>query len=246
MNAAIGPHGVAPCQAGLPARRGRWSARLLLPMGLALALAPGLVRAQIYAGSDAASGAVVLSNFRSDDAAVLVDGTMPPAEPAPPPASPPVAPGVATPAAASPSPALRLLVDAVATRNRLSPALVHAVILAESRYDPRAISAKGAVGLMQLMPATGRRFGARDLFSAEQNLAAGSGYLRWLMDLFDGHLDLVLAAYNAGEQAVIKAGCRVPAYPETQAYVRRILDRLGRQGEAPRWPAGRGGDTGCA
>ena len=124
--------------------------------------------------------------------------------------------------------------DRAANRHKLSPALLNAVIRAESAYDPLAVSPKGAIGLMQLLPATGQRFGARDLFSPEQNVDAGASYLRWLMALFDDHLDLVLAAYNAGEKAVIDAGCRVPAYPETQAYVKRILDDLERRGEGPR------------
>ena len=174
-------------------------------------LAPGAARCQIYSGSEASTGAVVLSNFRSEETATIVDGTTPPVEPAAPQAAPPAASApdrIET--SVRPSAEVRTLVDTAAARNKLSPALIHAVILAESHYDPRAVSAKGAIGLMQLMPATGKRFGARDLFSAEQNIAAGASYLRWLMALFDGHLDLVLAAYNAGEQAVINAGCRVP------------------------------------
>jgi lysozyme len=141
---------------------------------------------------------------------------------------------------------LRSLVDAAAARQNLPSSLVHAVILAESRYDARAVSAKGAIGLMQVMPPTGRRFGASDLYSAEQNVAAGTGYLQSLMARFGGRLDLVLAAYNAGEQAVIRAGCRVPAYPETRAYVKGILERLDRQSEAAWRPGTLTGSGGCA
>ena len=203
---------------------------------------PGAAHGQIYAGIESDTGAVVLSNFRSDGAASVVEGTTPTAEPAAIAASPA---GASKPASALasivPSVQMRALVDSAASRNKLSPALIHAVITAESRYDPRAVSAKGAIGLMQLMPTTGKRFGARDLYSAEQNVAAGASYLRWLMALFDGHLDLVLAAYNAGEQAVIDAGCRVPAYPETQVYVKKILDHLDAQ-SVPSWrPATAGG-----
>lgn len=191
-------------------------------------LVPGAARCQIYAGEEAATGAVVLSNFRSDGAATVVEGTTPPVD-APAPGPPPVVTLPARPAARIvPSARLRELVDSAASRNNLSPALVHAVITAESRYDPRAVSNKGAIGLMQLLPATGKRFGASDLYSAEQNVAAGTGYLRWLMTLFGGRLELVLAAYNAGEKAVIDAGCRVPPYPETQAYVRKIFEDLKR------------------
>jgi soluble lytic murein transglycosylase-like protein len=209
-------------------------------------LAPGVARCQIYAGTESATGAVVLSNFRSDEATRIVEGTTLPVEPgAIPPLAP--APGVPAKAAASvvPSAQMRTLVDSVASRNKLSPALIHAVITAESRYDPRAVSHKGAIGLMQLLPATGKRFGAQDLFSAEQNVAAGAGYLRWLMAMFDGNLELVLAAYNAGEQAVINAGCRVPPYPETQAYVKRILASLQGPHAAAARPARMEG-AGCA
>lgn len=208
-------------------------------IAVGLMLAAATAQAQIYAGSESVTGAVVLSNFRGAEATALVDGTTPPepaAKPAPPPASsvPRVErPGAQAPAK-GPSAELRGVVDRVASRHKLPATLLNAVIRAESAYDPRAVSPKGAIGLMQLLPATGLRFGARDLFSVEQNVDAGAGYLRWLMGLFDDRLDLVLAAYNAGEKAVVDAGCRVPAFPETQAYVKRILDDLERRGEAPR------------
>ena len=195
-------------------------------------------RAQIYVGDEPTTGAVVLSNFRSDDASALMEGTVAPAQAAPAGQSPaqpaPHAPRPPTATVARPPAELRGAVDRAASRHKLSPALIHAVIRAESAYDPRAVSPKGAIGLMQLLPATGQRFGARDLYSVEQNVDAGAGYLGWLMAMFDNHLDLVLAAYNAGEGAVIDAGCRIPAYPETQAYVKRILDDLRRRGEGPR------------
>jgi soluble lytic murein transglycosylase-like protein len=218
--------------------------------GIAIALAlcllaPGSARCQIYTGSESASGAVVLSNFRTRETATVVDGTTPPVASAPASAARPGATAGKAIAGHRPSAELRTLIDEVASRNKLSPALLHAVITAESRYDPRAVSSKGAIGLMQLLPATGKRFGARDLFSAEQNVAAGAGYLGWLMALFDGNLELVLAAYNAGEQAVIKAGCRVPPYPETRAYVKRILESLQGPHAAAVRP-GRPGGAGCA
>jgi len=104
----------------------------------------------------------------------------------------------------------------------LDPNLVHAVIRAESAYRPSAISPKGAVGLMQVMPATGRRFGVEDLESPESNLRAGTAYLRHLLDRFN-NVPLALAAYNAGEGAVIRYGHQIPPYTETQGYVRGIL-----------------------
>lgn len=209
----------------------------LAQRGLAawLLLAAAAANAQIYAGSEASTGAVVLSNFRSQETALLVDGTSLPEPAAPPRPLPAASAPRASPAkTALPSAEIRTLVDRAASRHRLSPALLDAVILAESHYDARAVSPKGAIGLMQLLPTTGQRFGAQDLFSVEQNVEAGAGYLRWLMAMFDNHLDLVLAAYNAGERAVVEAGCRIPAYPETQAYVKRILDDLKRRGEGPR------------
>lgn len=119
----------------------------------------------------------------------------------------------------------RLIAD-VAAQVQISPQLLHAVIAAESSYNARARSARGAIGLMQLMPATAARFGARDPYVAEQNVLAGASYLKWLMEQFAGDLELVLAAYNAGENAVLKAGRRIPPYPETQAYVPRVLSYL--------------------
>jgi soluble lytic murein transglycosylase-like protein len=79
---------------------------------------------------------------------------------------------------------------------------------------------------MQLLPATAQRFGASDPYVARQNVMAGASYLKWLMGLFQNDLELVLAAYNAGEQAVLKAGSRIPPYPETMAYVPRVMAYL--------------------
>jgi soluble lytic murein transglycosylase-like protein len=103
-------------------------------------------------------------------------------------------------------------------------ALVHAVIFAESSYDPDAISPAGATGLMQLMPATAEQYGVRDLFDPAQNVSGGVRLLRDLLDRFDGNLELALAAYNAGAGAVIRAGHRVPPRPETVAYVPKVID----------------------
>ncbi|HEU4428605.1 MAG TPA: lytic transglycosylase domain-containing protein [Myxococcota bacterium] len=101
------------------------------------------------------------------------------------------------------------------------PALVKAVIHAESAFDPRAVSHKGAKGLMQLMPATARSLGVSDPFAAEQNIAGGTRYLRELRERF-GSWTFALAAYNAGPDAVTKFG-GIPPYRETQKYVRRVL-----------------------
>ena len=106
----------------------------------------------------------------------------------------------------------------------LDPALVLEVVRAESNFNPRAKSHKGALGLMQLIPATARRFNVKDPFEPVQNLRGGMAYLRWLLEHFNGDLQLTLAGYNAGEGAVARHG-GVPPYAETRAYVRRILTR---------------------
>lgn len=108
----------------------------------------------------------------------------------------------------------------------LDPALVLEVVRAESNFNPRARSHKGAQGLMQLIPATARRFGVKDPYEPVQNLKGGMAYLRWLLQRFDGNLELTLAGYNAGENAVERHG-GVPPYAETRAYVERILRRYG-------------------
>jgi len=105
--------------------------------------------------------------------------------------------------------------------------LVQAVIATESNFNPWAVSAKGARGLMQLMPSTARRFGVNNIHDPEQNILGGVQYLRYLLDLFGGDLVLALAAYNAGEGVVQSVG-RVPNYRETRDYVDRVLARYGR------------------
>ena len=129
------------------------------------------------------------------------------------------------------------LIYAAARRHKVNPELVAAVIRAESAFNPRAISGKGARGLMQLMPATAKRYGVRssELFRPERNIEAGVRYLAFLIDRFAGDLPKVLAGYNAGEGSVIRFG-GVPPYRETQGYVRRILGYLGI--EAPADPGG--------
>ncbi|WP_456280437.1 lytic transglycosylase domain-containing protein [Cupriavidus sp. JZ107] len=119
------------------------------------------------------------------------------------------------------------LIDEVARRHDVAPHLVRAVIKVESNFQPNARSPKGAVGLMQVMPATGRRFGAADLRDPRSNLSAGTQYLRWLLNRFDEDLTLALAAYNAGEGAVEKYGRRIPPFAETQGYVSKVLAHLG-------------------
>jgi soluble lytic murein transglycosylase-like protein len=109
----------------------------------------------------------------------------------------------------------------LAPRYGLDPELVLAVIRAESNFDPRAHSPKDARGLMQLLPATARRFGVVDVWDPLANVQGGMAYLRWLIDHFDGDLRLALAGYNAGERAVRRHG-GIPPYAETRAYVKRV------------------------
>ncbi|HEX8749137.1 MAG TPA: transglycosylase SLT domain-containing protein [Pyrinomonadaceae bacterium] len=111
----------------------------------------------------------------------------------------------------------------------VDPYLIFCVMEQESRFNPRALSPKGAQGLMQLMPGTAARFGVRNSFDPQQNIMGGTRYLKQLLEQFGGRVDLVLASYNAGEGAVMKYGGNVPPYRETRDYVRRIGARYGQQ-----------------
>ncbi len=120
------------------------------------------------------------------------------------------------------------LIFETARRHRVSPRLVAAMVRAESAFDPAAVSHKGAVGLLQLMPATARRFGltSSERYRPKRNLEAGVRYLRWLLDRYEGELPLALAGYNAGEANVARYG-GVPPFRETRDYIRRIYGFLG-------------------
>jgi soluble lytic murein transglycosylase-like protein len=120
------------------------------------------------------------------------------------------------------------LIDDVAKQLHLHPGLLHAVVMVESAYDPKAISKKGARGLMQLMPATANRYGVIDSYDPKQNLQGGAQYLKDLLKLFEFDIKLALAAYNAGENAVSKYGNTIPPYAETQNYVTKVLNEFER------------------
>jgi hypothetical protein len=115
------------------------------------------------------------------------------------------------------------LIEQTALRHQVDAKLVHAVIQTESAYNSTAISPAGAVGLMQLMPATARRFGVMDRNNPDQNVEGGIRYLKHLITLFNSNLDLAIAAYNAGENAVLKYNNSIPPYLETQNYVKQVL-----------------------
>jgi len=127
-------------------------------------------------------------------------------------------------ASLAPGEALHSLVEETAKNHDVSPLLVDSVIQVESNYNPYAVSPKGAQGLMQLMPATARRFGVTEPFDAKQNIEAGVKYLKFLQDTFKDDR-LAIAAYNAGEGAVGKYG-DVPPYRETQEYVQKVGVKL--------------------
>lgn len=115
------------------------------------------------------------------------------------------------------------LIQTAASIHAIDPSLLHAVILAESGYNPGALSRKGAVGLMQLMPETARRYGVSDPYDPMQNIHGGAHYLSDLLQMFNQDLNLVLAAYNAGENAVIRHRNRIPPYRETELYVPKVM-----------------------
>jgi soluble lytic murein transglycosylase-like protein len=119
-------------------------------------------------------------------------------------------------------------IQAAATETNVDAALIRAVISVESGYNPSARSNKGALGLMQLMPQTAERYGVKDRLDPEQNIKGGARYLRDLKAMFGNDLQLVLAAYNAGEEAVIKYGRRIPPYRETVDYVPKVLGHYTR------------------
>lgn len=115
------------------------------------------------------------------------------------------------------------IIQRIADKHRMDSKLIHAVIHAESAYNPRAVSPMGAVGMMQLMPDTARRYGVLDRYDVEQNIEAGTRYLKDLLAMFGDDLKLAVAGFNAGEGAVLRYNRSVPPYPETQHYVQQVL-----------------------
>jgi soluble lytic murein transglycosylase-like protein len=186
---------------------------------LLCALTPAVAHAQLYSWTDA-SGRLIISDQPKVPSAktYLVFGS--------------AATGSfrATKPASAKAAVYDDLIVEHANAHALSPDFVRAVIQAESAFNPRARSDKGAMGLMQLMPATAARYGVytrADLLDPRVNVDIGVRHLRALHDRYDGRMDLILAAYNAGEGAVERFGQRVPPFPETEEYVRRITTLVG-------------------
>ena len=186
----------------------------LLPLGCGLCL-PAWAQIYSYTADD---GSVSLSNVPTDARYTLLVAT-------PEQAAAAKAPTAARKGRLNPAKAgFDQAVDEVSRVYGLESALLHAVISVESRYNPKAVSRKGAVGLMQLMPKTAKRYGVADAFDPLQNLDGGARYLRDLLGMFNNNISLALAAYNAGENAVVKHGNRIPPYRETLRYVPLVLD----------------------
>lgn len=188
--------------------------RLAIAAAFAIGLIGGPARADIYAFTDA-DGVPHFSNVPIDSRYTLLIET--PADPASP---------------AAPAGDQRLLarsgeydsiIEHAAQKHAVEPSLLRAVIAVESGFDSRAVSPKGAMGLMQLMPQTAKRYGAANAFDPAQNVNAGAKYLGDLIKRYGRDLELVLAAYNAGEDAVERSGRRIPAFKETALYVPKVL-----------------------
>src|SRR5499426_2902392 len=129
--------------------------------------------------------------------------------------------------ASEPQARIHALIDSIASNHGVDPALVKAIVKTESNFDRWAVSSKGALGLMQLIPDTGARFGVRDFFDPSQNIEGGVRYIKFLLAKFKGNVDLSLAAYNAGENLVERLG-RIPSIPETRDYVRKVRLNYGK------------------
>jgi len=139
-------------------------------------------------------------------------------------------------ASAVPPAELDRLVQQAATAKQVDPKLVHSIIQVESGYNPNAVSNKGAMGLMQLIPGTAKRFGVENPFDPGQNIHGGVSYLKYLLNMFKGDVTLSLAAYNAGENSVLRVG-GIPAFRETQDYVRKVNYLYGADFAPARRPA---------
>jgi soluble lytic murein transglycosylase-like protein len=189
----------------------------ILTAVLALCLS-GVCRADIYAFVDA-DGVTHFTNVPTDQNFALVLAAPPAAGST----SDSEKPDSISPALLARAERYDALIESAARTTEVDSELLRAVIIVESAFDERAVSSRGARGLMQLMPLTARHYGARDAFNPDQNIHAGARYLRDLIGRYDNDLELVLAAYNAGEEAVERYGRAIPPFRETRAYVPRVL-----------------------
>lgn len=172
--------------------------------------------AQIFSGIDS-YGTVMLSDFSTAETRTVI------VEDAPLRHVPGVVPEVIRSKAVTS--AFKNLISEASQQFALPAALIKSVIHVESNFNPNAKSPKGAQGLMQLMPHTAKRFGTTNAMDPRENIMAGARYLRWLLDHFNQDLELTIAAYNAGEGAVSRAGGKVPRIPETQIYLLKVLQK---------------------
>ena len=188
--------------------------RIVSSVFLGLVLAAGSAQADIYAFTDS-DGVTHFSNVPNDDRYALI-----------------LAAPVAEETERDNTQAQKWLarsaeydsmIERAARETTVQSALLRAVIMVESGFNPRAVSKRGAIGLMQLVPATARRYGVADAYDPEENIGAGARYLGDLIKRFDSNIELALAAYNAGEVAVERAGRQVPPFQETRRYVPDVL-----------------------
>lgn len=191
--------------------------------GSAASVAEPAVRSSV--SPDSRSGRLVRTVTvvpRTVEARVVEPRTVPPSPPA------------AAPKSATSREAVRSMIADAAKRHAVDPLLVESMVQVESAYDPKAVSHKGALGLMQLIPATAKRFGVANPFDAQQNIEGGVRYLKYLRELYNNDDRLALAAYNAGEGAVNKYGW-IPPYRETERYVYEVGRRYGnaRRAQVP-------------
>ena len=199
---------------------------LAVVIGAALLAQAGPAAPDIYGFVDE-HGVAHLSNVKLDDRYYLFkkETRSAPAEESPEAGAPDTAPQRGVRFNAADRQRYAQIISTAAKEHGLEAALLHALITVESGYDPRARSPKGAIGLTQLMPDTARRYQVADIWDPRDNVRGGARYLRDLLGMFGNDLSLALAAYNAGEGAVLQYGRKIPPYPETRNYVPRVLQQ---------------------
>jgi soluble lytic murein transglycosylase-like protein len=186
-------------------------------IAIVVLILPGIAQADIYAFSDE-SGVTHFSNVPDDDRYQIYLRTPKPVD-----ETQPITGGNQRTLSLGNQRLYGQFITQAASANRIDAALLHAVISAESGYNPNALSRKGAAGLMQLMPDTARRYGVTNPYDPAQNIQGGARYLRDLLLMFNNDIKLALAAYNAGEKKVVRYGNRIPPFRETIQYVPRVL-----------------------